>query len=245
MSDCYYDLHIHSALSPCGENDMTPSSIAGMLALSGIGVAALTDHNSAENCPAFCEACTAYGVVPIAGMELTVAEEIHVVCLFPTLEGALGFSAEVAEHRMKIRNREEIFGEQLIMNSDDEVIGKDPYYLPAATDISLLEAPAMVEKHGGICYPAHIDRTSGGLLAILGDFPPELAFSCYEIYDFGLKAEYEEKYPVLKDKVCISCSDAHTLEKLLEKNRSLPIGDGDAETVIRRLFGLLKKEVTE
>ncbi|MDO5479206.1 MAG: histidinol-phosphatase, partial [Clostridia bacterium] len=26
----YYDLHIHSALSPCGDNDMTPNNIVNM-----------------------------------------------------------------------------------------------------------------------------------------------------------------------------------------------------------------------
>lgn len=224
---------------------MTPAAVAGMLALSGIGIAALTDHNTCKNCPAFFEACNAYGVIPVAGMELTVAEEIHVVCLFPTLEGALAFDGAVEERRMKINNREDIFGMQLIMNSDDEVIGKDPWFLPAATDIPLWEAPALAAQYGGICYPAHIDRTSGGILAILGDFPPEMPFTCYEISDYSKKGEYEEKYPVLKGKFCISSTDAHRMERLLDKNLSLPLGEGDADTVRQRLFALLKNEVTE
>ena len=114
MNAYTYDLHLHSALSPCGENDITPNNMAGFLALGGYAIGALTDHNTAANCPAFFEACKRYGVVPVGGMELTTAEEIHLVCLFPTLEEAMAFDAGVARHRMKIQNRPEIFGEQQI-----------------------------------------------------------------------------------------------------------------------------------
>ena len=78
----YYDLHIHSCLSPCGDDDMTPANIAGMGAVLDLKVMALTDHNSCGNCRSFFEACTHYGVIPIAGMELTTSEDIHLVCLF-------------------------------------------------------------------------------------------------------------------------------------------------------------------
>ena len=83
------DLHIHSCLSPCGEDDMTPCNIAGMGYLNGLKIMALTDHNTAKNCPAFFAACRAYGIVPVPGMELTTAEDVHMVCLFPELETAL------------------------------------------------------------------------------------------------------------------------------------------------------------
>ena len=81
----YYDLHMHSCLSPCADDDMTPMNMAGMGMLKGLSVMALTDHNSCRNCPAFFKACEGYGVVPIAGMELSTAEDVHMVVLFPTL----------------------------------------------------------------------------------------------------------------------------------------------------------------
>ena len=62
------DLHIHSCLSPCGEDDMTPCNIAGMGYLNGLSIMALTDHNTAKNCPAFYAACRAYDIVPVSGM---------------------------------------------------------------------------------------------------------------------------------------------------------------------------------
>ena len=81
MKRYYYDLHIHSCLSPCGDDDSTPDSIAGMGELNGLDIMALTDHNTCKNCPAFFEAALRHGILPIAGMELTTAEDIHAVCL--------------------------------------------------------------------------------------------------------------------------------------------------------------------
>ena len=79
MNRFYYDLHIHSCLSPCGDNDSTPDSIVGMGELNGLNIMALTDHNSCKNCPAFFKAAERHNITAVAGMELTTAEDIHVV----------------------------------------------------------------------------------------------------------------------------------------------------------------------
>ena len=122
MTSYYYDLHIHSCLSPCADNDMTPNNIAGMAVIKGLNILALTDHNSAKNCPAFFEACKSQGIIPIAGMELSTAEDIHLVCLFEDLNDAMRFDAEIEKHLIPIKNRPEIFGEQLILDGEDEIV---------------------------------------------------------------------------------------------------------------------------
>ena len=104
----YYDLHVHSCLSPCADDDNTPNNLAGMAKLCGLNVVALTDHNTTKNCPAFFEACGRYGIVPIPGMELTTSEDIHVICLFPSLESAMSFGEEVEKRRVPIKNRADI-----------------------------------------------------------------------------------------------------------------------------------------
>ena len=119
MNRYYYDFHIHSCLSPCADNDMTPNNIAGMAALAGLQIVALTDHNSCRNCPAFFEAAKKAGIIPVAGMELTTAEDIHIVCLFEHLEDALRFNDAVDERRIRIPNRTDIFGDQILMNVED------------------------------------------------------------------------------------------------------------------------------
>ncbi|MGI6279496.1 MAG: PHP domain-containing protein [Acutalibacteraceae bacterium] len=220
MKKYYYDLHIHSCLSPCADNASTPDSIAGMGKLNGLDILALTDHNTAKNCPAFFKAASRHGILPVAGMELTTAEEIHLVCLFPNLEAAMEFDKHLQERRILIENRADIFGEQLILDSLDNIIGTEKYLLSTATDISLDRAPALLEKYGAICYPAHIEREANGIISILGTFPQSPKFSCAEIKDKAKADEYREKYG-LKDKLLIFSSDAHNLWSINEKTEFL------------------------
>lgn len=193
---------------------MTPNNIAGMAMLGGLEVVALTDHNTSKNCPAFFEACRKVGIVPIAGMELTTAEDIHVVCLFPTLESALEFSDYVDENRMKIPNRPDIFGEQLIMSGDDEVIGREENLLIPATGLDVFTAAREVRALGGIAYPAHIDKQSNGIIAILGDIPREAGFTAAEVKNPEKIAELKERFPILREMLIVNDSDAHDLENM-------------------------------
>ena len=143
MEKVIYDLHTHSALSPCGDNDMTPANIAGMAAVKGLQIAALTDHNSTANCPAFFKACKAYGIIPVAGMELTVSEDIHLLCLFDSLEVAMEFGNAVRGHMMPVKNRPEIFGHQYVMDEEDNILSEEENLLINATDLSLDEGSAL------------------------------------------------------------------------------------------------------
>ena len=235
-----YDLHVHSCLSPCADNDNTPNNIVGMAHLSGIKIVALTDHNSAKNCPAFFKAAERYGIVPIAGMELTTSEDIHVVCLFEELENAMRFDEFIAAKRVLIKNRTDIFGEQLMLDENDEVIGSEEHLLSNATLISLDEAPEIVKDFGGICFPAHIDRDANGIVAILGTVPPTPGFSCVEMRDAEKITEYKEKYN-LSDKLIIVSSDSHYLTDIDETNNFFELDTpSDSHKDVRRaLFKLL------
>ncbi len=244
MSRFYYDFHMHSCLSPCAENDMTPHNIAGMGSLAGLDVMALTDHNSCKNCPAFFEAAPVYGVIPVAGMELTTAEDIHVVCLFETLESALAFDEAVDQRRMKVPNNVRIFGDQLILNGSDEEIGTEAYYLPAAADITVDDAPAFAARYGGVAYPAHVDRESNGVIAALGTFPDTPGYLNAEFYDQTKREGYMELYPILREKRILVSSDAHRLTAIRDKSVwfDLPDGAESPEEIRAALFNVLRSE---
>ena len=208
MTRYYYDFHVHSCLSPCGDVDNTPNNLAGMACLNGVGIMALTDHNTSKNCPAFFTAARRYGVVPIAGMELTTAEDIHVVC-----------HEEVDARRIRVKNREDIFGEQLILDDEDNVVGHEEDLLINATTISLDEAPQIVSKYQGICYPAHIDRPANGAIEILGDFPHYVGFKIAELHDKENRDAYIKKYG-LNDIRLLFSSDAHYLDQLRDQDEN-------------------------
>ena len=225
MTPYFYDLHVHSCLSPCADDDMTPNNIAGMAALKGLNIVALTDHNSCKNCPAFFEACRRQGIIPIAGMELSTAEDIHLVCLFEELDDAMRFDAEVHSHLMPIKNKAEIFGNQLILDKEDEIIGEEDMLLISATDLEIGEAIELARSFGAHVRPAHIDRESNGIVAILGDIPPEYSFDCYEFNDPSNIDEYRQRFPYIDKDSILVCSDAHRLWELNEAEHSLLIDD--------------------
>ncbi len=240
----YYDFHIHSCLSPCGDDDSTPYNIAGMGVINGLNIMALTDHNSCKNCPAFYTAAKRQGIIPIAGMELTTSEDIHVVCLFQRLEDAMAFSEEVEKRRILIANRVDIFGSQLVYDAEDNVIEAEPNLLSNATTVSLDEAPLLVENYGGICYPAHIDRSANGIISTLGTFPPLKGVTCAEFRSKEAIEEYTEKYG-LQGLTKIVSSDAHYLWDISEKENFFEIDDEpySGDLVRERLFKMLRGEL--
>lgn len=239
MRRVYCDFHIHSCLSPCGDDEMTPALAAGLLKLSGYDVAALTDHNAVGNCPAFFRACESYGLTPLAGMELTTAEDIHLVCLLRTCPEAMRFGEAVNEHRVLIRNRPKFFGNQLLMDAEDNPLGEEPNLLPNATDLSLEDAFALAQEFGAICYPAHVDRESNGILAILGDLPDKPQFSHAEFREPERRDEYYARYPRLRELRPLFGSDAHRPDAICDAQFSIEIAEsGDiASAVFEALQG--------
>ncbi len=239
MPKFYYDLHTHSCLSPCADKDNTPCNLAGIAAVSELDIVALTDHNTAKNCPAFFKAAEHYGVIAVAGMELTTAEDIHIVCLFPTLKEALKYSDYIDTRRIKIKNRPDIFGEQLIVNENDEVIGTDEFLLSNATTVTVDEVKDLVESFGGVSFPAHIDRSSNSIISVLGTLPEKPDFGCVEFHNADNIGKYREKYPINNKRIIID-SDAHYLHSVKDKENYIELEGDNPEEIINSLFKFLR-----
>ncbi len=222
-----YDLHIHSCLSPCGDNDMTPNNIVNLASLIGLDVIAVSDHNSAQNLPAVFAAAKSTDLLVIPAMELCSAEEIHLLCLFPTLEQALLCSEAIHKHLPKIKNRAEIFGEQHILNENDERIGTEPFLLINALSLSLDELISFVRPFSGYLIPAHVDKAAYSITASLGSIPPEYGFHCVEVSDLNA--------PIPFDGMKICDSDAHYLEHMNEPIHFLEIQEKSIPAVLRAL----------
>lgn len=231
-----YDLHIHSCLSPCGDDDMTPANIAGMAALKGLEVIALTDHNTCRNCPAFMAAAAEYGVLAVPGMEINTSEEVHAVCLFPTLETALDFDAYVYKKLIKFPNNEAIFGKQQIYDEQDQVCGSEPNLLINATQLSFDGLWELVLSYGGVMFPAHVDKTANSLIANLGFIPPDSRFTTAEVKDLKKLHQLRRDHPYLEQCRIISNSDAHYLEHINEPELTLSVEERTAAAVVGALL---------
>lgn len=209
-----YDLHVHSCLSPCGDADMTPNNIVHLASLLGIEILALTDHNSCGNCAAAAAVGKKAGVLVVPGMELCTAEEIHVICLMPDCSAAQDFSELVQEHSPYYANRAEIFGEQLLMDENDEVTGHEDRLLIAASAIPATAVKRLVEGFGGICFPAHIEKDSYSILSVLGGWPEECGFLAAELQDPAQRDNVFAQFRLPTGLRILSSSDAHYLEQL-------------------------------
>ena len=223
----YYDLHIHSALSPCGDNDMTPNNIVNMSIIKGLDIIAVTDHNSCGNVRAVMEVA-GDNLLVVPGMEVETSEEIHVVCYFPTIEAAEKMWEFVKVNMQDIKNREEIFGEQLYMDAEDNVIGKEELLLVTATKLSIYEVVKKAKECGGVAVPAHIDRDSYSVLSNLGFMPPDLEVSAVEITPKN-REKLAQDY---KNQKILSSSDAHYLENIAAPECTIELISKSAEYII-------------
>lgn len=245
MAKFYYDLHLHSCLSPCGDEDMTPNNIVNMSALLELDIIALTDHNSLKNCPAFFKVAENSNIVAVTGCELTTSEEIHVVCLFEFLDDAMRFDRFLESRRPPIKNKSEIFGRQTVLDENDEEICEENNLLIVASDISLDEVKDVMKEFNGVCFPAHIDRSSNSVTSVFGFFPSDYGFSFAEIFDRQRENEFREKEAALKNVELLSSSDAHYLEDIRERQNYIEL-DADRENlneVRKKLFEYLRKEL--
>lgn len=211
----YYDFHIHSALSPCGDKDMTPNNIVNMAALSGLNTIAISDHNSVGNVKAAMEVGKNCGVTVIAGMEVETAEEVHILTLYPSLEAAEYAAKKVYESLPDIKNRPEIFGEQLYMNENDEVTGIEEKLLISPTTLAIEDVFEIVSYCGGLFIPAHVDRHSYSVLTNLGFIPDNIPIRHIEISKKvdDVKA-YLDSREDLKVYKIFRNSDAHYLQDI-------------------------------
>lgn len=241
MERLYYDFHIHSCLSPCGDDDMTPANIAGMAFINGLNAIALTDHNTVKNCAALKKAAEQYGLIVLCGMELTTDEEVHVVCLFPDLDSAEKWNDFVYEKLMKIKNKPEIFGHQYIMDDADKILGEEENLLINAVGISFENVFKKVDELGGVAFPAHVDKNANSLISNLGFVPPDSTFGVAEVHDLAKLDELCQNHPYFKGCKIISSSDAHYLPDIHLAENYIEVEEFTAHAIIDVLKGNTNK----
>ena len=235
----YCDLHIHSCLSPCADDDMTPWNLVGMARVKGLDVIALTDHNTALNTPEAVAAGEAYGVQVIPGMEITSREEVHILGYFSSVQDALAAGDTVYAHLPQVENQPALFGNQIIIGPDDAPSGTLGKLLINATNLSVAEVCALVRSFGGVPVPAHINRGANGMIGALGLMPFLPEYPVVEVYPGVACPAY-----ATKGRFVLHSSDAHRLEDLQERTFSLDV-QPTAEDVVRLLRALGKNQASQ
>lgn len=231
------DLHIHSALSPCGDEDMTPNNIVNMAKLIGLDIIAVADHNTAMNLPAMEKIAIENELLLLPGIEVNTREEIHVLTYFKDVKTALLMGEILYEKLPPILNDRKFFGNQMILNDEDEEIGQIDKLLISAVDLSIEEIAKIARELGGTIVPAHIDRRSFSIISNLGFIPEDLGITTIELSQAYKKGEnfivdgMAERYRVLRS------SDAHYLHQIMERGFFIHLKNKTTEALIQKLSG--------
>lgn len=232
----FCDLHLHSALSPCGDNDMTPNNIVNMAVLCGLNIIAICDHNSIGNVKSAMKVSEDLPITVVPGMELETMEEAHFICLFPTLSMAERFDEWLSPYKNQIKNRPEIFGEQLYLDENDEIKGHEEHLLVAAASCSIYDAAPKVREFGGVIIPAHVDKSSYSIISNLGTVPEDLGFTTVEISKRTTKEEAISRFPYLSQYQIITNSDSHYLDSFYEQENPIELSRPTADALIKKLL---------
>ncbi len=212
------ELHCHTVLSPCAEVEMIPPLIVEAALERGINLLAITDHNASANIRAVQRAAYGTGLTVLPGMELQTREEVHLLCLFDTLEQSAAWQSLVNQHLPPQENDIEHFGEQFVVDETGEFIRRETQLLLTSASLSLEDAIGRVRSIGGLAIPAHVNRPAFGLIANLGFVPVDVHLDALEISRHLSVSEAVKKFPQIKGYPLVQGGDAHRLDELLGAN---------------------------
>ena len=197
------DLHIHSVLSPCGDLTQSPRKIVEAAHKRGLALIALTDHNASENARPAVRLGARKGITVLPGMEVTSAEEVHVVALFGDLADVGEMQGKVYQRLQDGENDPERFGYQVIVDEDENILGMNRRLLLGATDMDIQTLVDYVHKYNGLAIASHVDRPAFSMTSQLGFIPPGV-FDALELSPYGKVEEFAALgYPLVRS------SDAH------------------------------------
>ena len=212
------ELHVHTVLSPCAEVEMIPPLIVQAALEKGIDLIAITDHNVSANVGAVQKAAAGTALTVLPGMELQTREEVHLLCLFDTLEQMAIWQALVDARLPQVENNIEFFGEQFVVDETGEFIRREPRLLSNSVNLSLEEAAREVTRLSGIAIPAHVDRKAFSLIANLGFVPTDTPVEALEISRHLSPAQACQTFPQIRGFPLVQGGDVHRLDEFLGAN---------------------------
>lgn len=216
----YYDLHIHSALSPCGDDTMTINNIFNMAYIKGLELIAITDHNSLKQ-QFYLEEIINHDILKgkidyVHGVELQSKEEIHILAYFLKDTNLNIVQKWIDNHMIKVNNRPEYFGNQYIFNSNDEIIDIENNLLISSLDLDVYQIIDKIHEFNGVAVLAHVMAKKYGIYEVYHDIPVDLDYDGIEVTSIKELKELKALCTHLKDNYIFFNSDAHNLESINE-----------------------------
>jgi PHP family Zn ribbon phosphoesterase len=232
------DLHVHTCLSPCSGLDMSPREVVNAALRKGLDLIGVCDHNSAENVLAVKKAGERNGLAVLGGMEVTSAEEAHLLAYFDDDDDLLGFQEFIYRH-LSGRNDEHDFGLQVIADDEDGVTGFCERLLIGATSLpaEAIVTAARAAKGESLVIAAHVDRESFSIIGQLGFIPPGLSLDGVEVSQHMTAAEARGRFPDCAKYPIITGSDAHRPEDIGGRYTCFTVEAGSIAEIKKALAG--------
>ncbi len=237
------DLHIHTLLSPCGDLEMSPKNIVKQAFERNLNIIGITDHNSTRHCRLISEIAKDKGIFVLCGAEVTSKEEVHCLCFMPDFEKLAVFQEYLEQNLPEIKNDVNMFGYQVQVDEDEQIIYEEEKLLISALDQSIGQIEEKVHQLGGIFIPAHINRTANGLISQLGFVPDDLKYDALEISKHISISKFLLQNPYLKSKTFIQSSDAHFIINLSEVWTTFSLEDLSFNEILMALHGTNGRKV--
>jgi predicted metal-dependent phosphoesterase TrpH len=193
---------------------MSPVAIVKAARENNIDIIAITDHNSAENIPAAEKIAEGSGVTVLSGMEITSSEEAHILALFDLSDQAIELQSIVYENLLPIENDEKRFGEQIVVNEKDEVLGFNKRLLISATSMDAQSLVDTIHSLGGIAIASHVDKEAFSIVSQLGFIPRDLRLDALEMSPHINREKARQKFDSYNNISWISSSDAHYIKDI-------------------------------
>jgi len=230
------DLHIHTCLSPCCESRMSPRRIVEQAKLKGLDMIGICDHNSAENVVCAKKVGKKEGLAVIGGVEVTSQEEVHILAFFDEDEDLFEL-ADLIYENLPGTNDERVFGEQIVVNEVDEVLGFNNRLLIGATVLPLQQIVERIHSLGGLAIASHVDRESFSIIGQLGFIPDGLELDGLEVSPRLSLEKAQLEFGQALGFPVVTFSDAHTLEDIGKSFTSFLIGAANTKEIRKALFG--------
>lgn len=239
------DLHIHSALSPCAEENMNPEQVIKKILTLDIDIFSITDHNSCFNCTAFEKFAKENNILFIPGIELQTSEEIHLLGYFPDIISLNNFYSNIVKPGMisNIKNDPDRFGHQIKINEFGRSVGEEETMLSMALNLSIDTLVDGIHSYNGIAVAAHLDR-GFSVISQLGFIPPQLKLDAVEIWNVSKIGEIKNNYLLDRNLNIISSSDSHYIDMMKKSKMKLVIEKADVNSCLNCIKGVGPGRIT-
>ncbi len=214
MKNYRVDLHIHTVLSPCASLEMSPDTIIQRALDQKLDIIGIADHNSTKQCEVIKQMGNEVGLTVLCGAEINTKEEVHCLVFFENVDKLNEFQQFMDIHLPVVKNKPELFGDQVWVDRDNNILGEEERLLIVALNVSIDELSAKVAEMGGLFIPAHVDKSRNSVTSQLGFLPAYLEVSALEVSTNVNIGEFESKYPWIKGFTKIANSDAHVSEQI-------------------------------